>query len=61
MALCPAVLECYLVDAVVKESQTGVFVADKRALLDEADEHLGLGHERVELLVRAISALEKAC
>lgn len=34
----------HFVHAFVKEDQTGVLVADERALLDEADEHLGFGH-----------------
>ena len=50
----------YFVHAVVKEGQTGVFVAYKRAFLDEADEHLGFGHQGVELLVRAVTALQEA-
>lgn len=51
----------HFVNAVVKERQAGVFVADERAFLDEADEHLGLGHERVKLLVRAVAALQESC
>lgn len=33
----------YLFDAVVKEGEAGVLVADEGALLDEADEDLRLG------------------
>lgn len=41
----------YFVHAVVEEGQAGVLVADEGALLNKADEHLGFGHQRVELLV----------
>lgn len=41
----------YFVHTVVKEGQTGVFVTDEGAFLDEADEHLSFGHQRIELLV----------
>lgn len=47
----------YFVHTVIEEGQTGVFVADKGALLNEADEHLGFGHQWVELLVGAVAAL----
>lgn len=50
----------YFVHTVVKEGQTGIFVADKRALLNKADEHLGFGHQRVELLVWAVAALQES-
>lgn len=53
--------EPHLVDALVKERQAGVLIADKRTLLDEAAEHLGLYHERVEALVGSVAALQKAC
>lgn len=49
----------YFVHTVVKESQAGVLIADEGALLDEADEHLRFGHQRVELLVRAVAALQE--
>lgn len=51
----------HLLDAVVKKRQAGVLVADKGALLDEADEYLGLGELGVELLVGSVSAFEKTC
>lgn len=49
--------QAYFVHAVVEEGQAGILVADKGALLDEADEHLGFGHQCVELLVGAVAAL----
>lgn len=51
----------HLLDAVVKKGQAGVLVTDKGALLDEADEYLGLGELGVELLVGTVSAFEKTC
>lgn len=51
----------YLVNAVVKESEACVFIADKRALLDETDEHLSLCHEGVKLLMGSVTTLQKAC
>lgn len=53
--------EPHLVDALIKERQAGILIADKRALLDEAAEHLSLDHERVEPLVGAVTALQEAC
>lgn len=50
----------HLLNTLIKESQAGVFIADKRALLDEAAEHLGLDHERVKPLVGAVAALQEA-
>ena len=47
----------HLVNALIKENQAGILVTDKGALLYEADEHLSLHHERVELLMGAVSAL----
>ena len=46
----------HLLDAVVKKGQTRVLVTDKSALLDEADEDLGLGELGVEFLVGTVSA-----
>lgn len=51
----------HLLNAIVKEGKAGVFVADEGALLNEADEYLGLGELGVELLVGAVSAFEKPC
>lgn len=51
----------HLLHAVVKKGQASVLVADKRALLNEADEYLGLGELGVELLVGAVSAFEETC
>lgn len=47
----------HLLDAVVKEGQTGVLVANEGALLNETDEDLGLSQLAVELLVGAVPAL----
>ena len=52
--------EAHLVHAVVEEGQAGVLIADKGALLDEADEQLGLGHQGVELVMRSVTALEES-
>lgn len=41
----------YLINTVIKECQAGILITDKRALFDESDEHLCLGHEGIELLV----------
>lgn len=49
----------YFVHTVVKEGQTGVFVADKGAFFNKADEHLGFGHQWVELLVWAVATLQE--
>lgn len=49
----------HLLHAVVKEGQAGVLVTDKGALLNEADEYLGLGKLGVELLVGSVSAFEE--
>ena len=49
----------YFVHTVIKEGQAGVFVADEGTFLNEADEHLRFGHQRVELLVRAVAALQE--
>lgn len=51
----------HLLHAIVKKGQTGVLVADEGALLDEADENLGLGELGVKLLVGSVSAFEKPC
>lgn len=53
--------KAHFVHAVVEEGQAGVFVTDERALLDKADEHLGFCHQGVELLVRAVAALQETC
>lgn len=50
----------HLINTLIKEGQAGVFIADKRALLYEAAEHLSLGHEGVKPLVGAIAALQEA-
>lgn len=50
----------YLINTLIKESQAGIFITDKGALLYETAEHLGLGHEGVKPLMGAISALEEA-
>lgn len=50
----------HLINTLIEESQAGVFIADKRALLYEAAEHLGLDHERVEPLMGAVPALQEA-
>lgn len=52
--------EPHLVNTLIKESQAGVLIADERALLDEAAEHLSLDHEGVEPLVGAVAALQEA-
>lgn len=51
----------HLINTLVKESQARVFVTDKGALLYETAEHLSLGHEGVEPLMGAVSALQEAC
>lgn len=51
----------HLFDAIVKKGQACVLVADEGALLDEADEYLGLGELGVELLVGTVSAFEEPC
>ena len=51
----------HLLHAIVKKRQAGVLVADEGALLDEADEYLGLGELGVELLMGTVSAFEKTC
>ena len=50
----------HLVHTLVEEGQAGVLIADKGALLDEADEQLGLGHQGVELVMRSVTALEES-
>lgn len=50
----------HLINTLIKESQAGVFVTDKRALLYEPAEHLSLDHERVKPLMGAVSALQEA-
>lgn len=50
----------HLINTLIEEGQTGVFIADKRALLYEAAEHLSLDHERVEPLMGAVPALQEA-
>ena len=49
----------YFVHTVVEEGQAGVFVTDKGAFLNKTNEHLGFGHQCVELLVWAVSALQE--
>lgn len=51
----------YLVNTVIKESKACILIADKRALFDETNEHLSLGHEGVKLLMGSITTLQKAC
>ncbi len=51
----------YLVYTVIKESKACILIADKRALFDETNEHLSLGHEGVKLLMGSITTLQKAC
>lgn len=50
----------HLINTLIEEGQAGVFVADKRALLYEAAEHLSLDHERVKPLMGAVPALQEA-
>lgn len=50
----------HLINTLVKESQAGVFIAYKRALLYEPTEHLSLDHERVKPLMGAVAALQEA-
>lgn len=50
----------HLINTLIEEGQAGVFIANKRALLYEADEHLSLDHERVKPLMGAIAALQEA-
>jgi len=52
--------DSYLVNTVIKESKACILIADKRALFDETNEHLSLGHEGVKLLVWSITTLQKA-
>lgn len=52
--------EPHLINTLIKESQAGVFIADKGALLYEPAEHLSLGHEGVKPLMGAVSALQEA-
>ena len=47
----------HLINTFIKESQAGVFITDKGALLYETAEHLSLGHDGVKPLVGAVSAL----
>ena len=50
----------HLIHTLVEEGQAGVLIADKGALLYEADEQLGLGHQGVELVMRSVTALEES-
>lgn len=50
----------HLINTLIEEGQAGVFIADKRALLYEAAEHLSLDHERVKPLMGAVTALQEA-
>lgn len=50
----------YFSDAVIKESQASVFIADKSTFLYEANEDLSLGEQRVELLISTISTLQES-
>lgn len=50
----------HLLNTLVEEGQAGIFIADKRALLYEAAEHLSLDHERVKPLMGAVAALQEA-
>lgn len=49
----------HLVHAVVEKRQAGVLVADEGALLDEADEYLGLGELGEELLMSPVPTFQK--
>lgn len=49
----------HLVHTVVEKRQAGVLVADEGALLDEADEYLGLGELGEELLMSPVSTFQK--
>jgi len=55
------ICKAHLINAIIKECQAGVFITDEGALLDEAAEHLSLGHEGVKPLVGALSAFYEAC
>lgn len=57
----PTLAANHLVHTVVKKRQAGVLVADEGALLDEADEYLGLGELREELLMSPVSTFQKFC
>lgn len=50
----------HLIHTLIKERQAGIFIADERALLYEAAEHLSLDHERVKPLMGAVTALQEA-
>lgn len=50
----------HLINTLIKEGQAGIFITDKRALLDEAAEHLSLDHEGVKPLMGAVPALQEA-
>lgn len=50
----------HLINTLIEEGQARVFIADKRALLYEAAEHLSLDHERVKPLMGAVAALQEA-
>lgn len=49
----------HLINTLIKESQAGVFIADKGALLDETDEHLSLRHQGVEPLMGTVSTFQE--
>lgn len=50
----------HLINTLIEEGKAGIFIADKRALLYEAAEHLSLDHERVKPLMGAVPALQEA-
>lgn len=51
----------YFIHTVIKEGKAGILVTDKRTFLNEANEHLGFGHQGVELLMGTVPALQEAC
>lgn len=50
-----------LLDALVKELEAGVPVADEGTLLDELSEHLSPRQLTVELLLRSVPRLQETC
>lgn len=50
-----------LLDALVKELEAGVTVADEGTLLDELSEHLRPAQLTVELLLRSVPRLQETC
>lgn len=55
----PSFVHIYFIHTVIKEGKAGILVTDKRTFLNEANEHLGFGHQGVELLMRTVSALQE--